>query len=431
LSDHRLEPPRPPVDSRLGRRYWTLWSGATISAIGDGVRLAALPLLAASITSNPLAVAAVSLMNRLPWLIFALAGGVVADRCERARVMSRVDAVRCMVVALLALLVILGRISLPWVLVVAFALGVGETLYDNAAQALLPMIVRRERLRGANSHLFAGQVASLNFLGPPLGSAAFALSMWSPFAVDSLSFLAASGLTATLVPCSRIDSVAASGMGRAGLMSEMKEGMHHVWERPLLRSLVGAAMVVNLTQGASQSILVLFAIQELHIHSAGYGLLFTARGIGGVLGSLLASRVASVLGTAPALVASIGLTIPVFVTIALTSSAYLVAVMLAVNAFLGLVANVLMVSLRQAIVPNCLLGRVAGVHRLFSFGIGLPVGALLGGVLADTLGLRAPFIVSAAVIVLLVIVVSRVITPSTVADAEGDGDDAAPGRGLR
>ena len=159
------------------------------------MREAALPLLAASLTRDPGAVAAVTFAGRLPWLLFSLVSGAVVDRVDRRRLLWQVDTGRALVVTALAAAVLLEATSIPLLVVVAFVLGTGETLFDNAAQALMPSVVSRERLEEANSRLFAIQISSQEFVGPPVGSFLFGVvAVSAPFFVDAGSFFAAAAL---------------------------------------------------------------------------------------------------------------------------------------------------------------------------------------------------------------------------------------------
>ena len=145
--------------SSLGARFWRIWVAAGVSTLGDGVREVALPLLAVTVTRDPALVAAVSVAGRLPWLLLSLVSGALVDRLDRRRVMGTVDVVRAGIVLSLALAVAVGLTSVALLCIIAFALGTGETLFDNAAQAIMPSVVRRDQLESANSHLYAAQVA--------------------------------------------------------------------------------------------------------------------------------------------------------------------------------------------------------------------------------------------------------------------------------
>jgi MFS family permease len=141
--------------TRLGRAFLKLWSASVISNLGDGVRLAALPLLAASLTDDPRVIALVAAVSGLPWLMFSLVSGALVDRIDRRRVMITVDAARAVLVALLALALVADVADVTSLLVLAFALGLGETFFDTAAPAMTAAIVPNDRLESANARLLA------------------------------------------------------------------------------------------------------------------------------------------------------------------------------------------------------------------------------------------------------------------------------------
>src|SRR6266498_4796019 len=184
----------------LGPGYHKLWLAAAISTLGDGVCLTALPLLAATLSRDPLRVSLVAFASWLPWLLFGLLSGALVDRWDRRRMMWTVDACRFVVVGALGVAVLAGWASIPLLVAIGFLLGSGQTLFDNAAQSLIPTLVSRDtqRLERANSQLYGAQTVGQNFAGPPAGGALFALAASVPFLADAVSFAASSTLIATI-----------------------------------------------------------------------------------------------------------------------------------------------------------------------------------------------------------------------------------------
>ena len=188
------------MSGRLGRDFGRLWAAAGVSNVGDGVYATALPLLAATITRDPLAVSSVTFAEWLPWLVFGLVSGALVDRWERRRVMWTVDAARFVVVGALTAAVLAGWASIPLLLATGFLLGTGQTLVDTAAVSFIPVLVSRDpdRLNRANGRLQGTQLVAQQFAGPPLGGWLFSLVRWAPFALDALSFAASSALVASM-----------------------------------------------------------------------------------------------------------------------------------------------------------------------------------------------------------------------------------------
>lgn len=186
----RVDTPR-----TLGAPFRALWMSVAISGTGDGMFLTAFPLLAAALTRDAALIAGVTVASRLPWLLFSLLTGAIADRFDRRRLMVIADVARCAVVALLALVVVVDEATIWFLYVCAFGLGLGETMHANAAQAILPVVVDDEQLVPANARLTGTQVMTEQFGGPPLGAALFGAAPAVPFVVDAVSF----GVSAVLV----------------------------------------------------------------------------------------------------------------------------------------------------------------------------------------------------------------------------------------
>ena len=371
-----------------GSGFRKLWAASTVSYLGDGVTLAAGPLLAASLTRDPVLVAGLTFAQQLPWLLFTLPGGALVDRIDRRRVMWITDALRCATVGLLGLAVLFDLVNIPLLYAAFFLLGTATTLFAGASTSILPAVVPRERLAKANGRLFGAQVVAGQMAGPPLGGFLFAVSASAPFFVDAGSFAAASALVLAMGGTFRARRY--EGSPPTTLRKEIVEGLAWLWGHKLLRTLAIVLGVMNLTSSATIAILVLFAGERLGLGPAGYGVLLSSLAVGGLLGALAAERIVGRLGEGTTM--RIGLTIEASTAgvIAFSHDAYVVGTMLALFGFHAIVWNVLTISLRQELVPDSLLGRVNSSYRLFGMG-GAAAGALLGGILARGLGLAAPF----------------------------------------
>jgi len=398
----------------LGADYRRLWTAAGISTLGDGVREAALPLLAASLTRSPGAVAAVAFAGSLPWLLFSLVSGALVDRADRRRVMWQVDSARALVMLGLATAVVFDATSIALLVIVAFVLGTGETLFDNAAQALMPAVAPRARLEEANSRLYAVQITSQEFVGPPIGSLLFAAAMAAPFFLDAGSFVAGAALVLGIRSGRR--SPRPEPGERRSLRTEIAEGLRWLWRHRLLRTIALMLGTWNLLTTASGAVFVLFATEDLHVSTAGFGLLFSAGAVGSILGSVFATRILRRVGSGRAMLAAVVISGLAYFVVALTSNAYLVGAMGAIGGFLAIVWNVITVSLRQAIIPDELLGRVNSVYRFLGWGM-MPIGAAIGGVIASAFGLRATYWIGGAVLLAMALLTFRTVNNRAIAAA--------------
>ena len=379
----------------------------------------ALPLLAATLTRDPLLVSLVSFAEWLPWLLFGLLSGALLDRWDRRRVMWTVDAARFAVVGGLAVVVLAGEASIVLLGIVGFLLGTGQTLVDTGSHSILPALVSRdpERLEQANGRLVGTQVVTQELAGPPVGGFLFSLSAWTPFAVDAVSFAAGSALVASI---RGHFGPAAENLGpggrRTSLRTEIAEGLRWLAAHRVLRATAAMVAVVNLLAAGGGAVMVLFAQEKLGVDAVGFGLLFSGSAVGGVLGSLVAARVTRVVGTARVVVWTMVASALAYLVFGLSSDPWLAGVMFGLVGFLTVVFNIILGSLRQALTPDRLLGRVISAFRLFSYGA-VPLGSLLGGVLARSFGLRAPFVVAGVVIPLTTVLCLPAVNTRTIAEA--------------
>ena len=388
-----------------------------MSNLGDGMYLAALPLLAATLTRDPLAVSVVTVASWLPWPLFALPAGVLVDRLDRRRVMWSVDAARALVVGALAAAVLAGWASIPLLAVAGFLVGAGQPLFENAAQAMVVAVAGRDprRLSRANGQLVATLTVGQQLAGPPLGSAAFAVATWLPFLADAVSFGASATLVAAIPGRFRAEGPA----GRPGLRAEIGEGLRFLFGNRVLRAGVLLVSASNLAFMAGEAVLVLFASEELGLGSRGYGLLLAAVAVGGVPGSLLAARVGERVPPGALIVGGVLTGAVVMACFGLATNPWLAGVAYAATGAVWGVWNVTLLSLRQAIVPDRLMGRVVGAIRLVGFGT-IPLGALLGGLVAGALGLRAPFLGGAAVLAVAALVAAPHVTTPAIEAARSE-----------
>ena len=383
-----------PAESLPGD-FWRLWAASVVSRLGSGIASAAAPLLAATLTRDPRQVALVTVFSGLPWLLFALHTGALADRWDRRRVMWACDLLSAGVYTALAVAVSTGSAQLWTLCAIAFAAATVTTSFDSAAQAALPSIVPRGLLSRANSRLYVGTVMAGLFAGPPVGSWLFAAVDGLPFALNAASFVGSAALVFSIRA-----RFHAAPRGHTTLRHDIGEGVRWLWAHRQLRSLVLLLTGWNLTEHAIVGVLVLYALDELGLRPATYGVLLAAVAVGGVLGATAAPRLERRWGTGAVIAATVGATVAAEVGLALTHRPAVAAAMLAVVGAAAFAFNVVSVSYRQAVVPDGLQGRVSSTYRFATWGIN-PVGAALGGLVAAAAGITAVFWSAAAVLTVL------------------------------
>jgi len=384
----------PAATTRLGRSYHKLFISTTISNIGDGMSLIAYPWLASAITRNPILIAGVALVQRLPWLVFTLPAGVITDRVDRKRAMVIADMIRFVLTLIVALAVFSRQSTLPGVdelstvtgtatglyLVLLFAtllLGTCEVLRDNCGQTFMPSIVRSDQLEKANGRMWSAEMIANTFIGPPLGSLLLLVAFSLPFFVDSASFFAAAALVAAIPGTFRAERP--EDHVQAPWRAELAEGFRWLWKHPLLRAMAIILGLMNMASTLSGSVLVLFAQEILHIGPLVFTIMGFGFAAGGAIGSIIAPRLSKRFGSGTCLAMTLASGAVTSFFIGLSSWWPLVMVMFALGTALGSTWNVITVSLRQTIIPSHLLGRVNSVYRFFAWGM-MPIGAAIGGI---------------------------------------------------
>lgn len=387
-----------PCSTRLGADFGRLWGATAASNLSDGIRVAALPLLAASTTSDPRQIAGVVFATQAPWLVFGMASGAIVDRFERRRVIAAAHLFRMAVVVLLAVSVATGSVPVFGLYVAAFLLGTAETLFDNATQVIVPELVDEDQLERANGRQTMAMLVGQHLVGPLAGASLFAVATPAPLLVDGLVLCVAAVLVLSIRRRPSLEQV--QPQRSTTLRAEISEGVRWLWGQRTIRTISLAAAAVNIAVMAHIAIFVLFSLDVLGVGGVGYALILACYAVGGIIGGWVSPWLREVLGwrRAAQLALLVGGT-SILIT-GVTSSA---AVTAGMQALLGVAASVWMVvtcSLRQRLTPDPMLGRVTGAHALLSWG-GAAVGALVGGGIASVWGLRAPFLAGGVVLLLL------------------------------
>ena len=375
--------------SRLGRSFRWLLASSVISNVGDGIALAAGPLLVASQTRDPLLVSMALLAQQLPNLLFGLPAGAIADRFDRRRIVAGVNLVRAAVLMVLAATIMGGSVSIAIVLVALSVLGTAEIFADVSSSSLVPRVVPRAHLGVANARLTGSFLLTNLLLAPPIGAFLFSIGMALPFAANAACF-ALGAVLITRVVTDVADAAAERARERGGLRREMADGVRWLIGNAPMRTLALTIIAFNVTYGAAWGVLVLYASERLGMDAVGFGLLTTAIAIGGIIGTTLYGRLERRFALAD--IMRVGLLIETFthLALALTTSAPVALATMVVFGGHATVWGTTSTVVRQRAVPDELLGRVTGVYHIAVIG-GMVVGTPIGGLLAREFGITAPF----------------------------------------
>jgi MFS family permease len=387
---------------KLGPVFWRLWTSTASSNLGDGIGKTGFPLLAVLLTRDPVQVSLLTAAFFLPWLVFALPSGAIIDRVDRSRAMTLANAGRALVVGSLAMAVVTGVVALPMLYLAALFLGFAETIADGAYRAILPSIVEKVQLDRGNATLQGTELVADAFLGAPIASASFALAPAAPFVLGAVGFGISATVAATLPPTPATDGPT-TPLRLGALRSEMAEGVRFLAGHRILRGLLLIGGVGALANSGFTAIAVLWALEVLGVPEALFGVLILSLAFGGVVGTLTVGALTARVGRANALRLAVGTMAVSSLAMAFVTNALIAAVLWSLASWAVIVWNVLTMSLRQQLIPEALFGRVQGAWRTVVYGT-IPLGSVIGGVVAATFGLTAPLVVLGVVQGLLLVV---------------------------
>jgi MFS family permease len=400
----------------LPSNFWKLWTSAASANLADGVTLVAIPLIAVRLTDSPAEVAGVAVAFQVPMLLLGLIAGGLADRIDRRWTMLAVQLLRVAVIGTLTLLALADALSMPVLYAVAFVLGAGETFFDTNAQAILPAVVGRERLVTANGRLFAAETIMNTFVGPPLGGLLVAIAVPVALSGAALGFAVAALGLLLIAGSFRADK---DGVRRA-LAVEIGEGIGYLLRHRLLLTLSSMVALGRLGSAGIFALLALHAVAPgpMRLSEPAYGLLLVTFGAGSLLGSIVTAPAVRMLGRPGVLVLSTVIFALGIATPAFSADARLVGAGFFLAGVSVMLWNITNVSLRQAILPPRLMGRVHATHRFLANASGL-LGAFVAGAIGEAFGLPAAFAVGSGIV--LVGVLGRfVVTEDRIRRAEAE-----------
>jgi len=382
----------------LGSTFNKLWSATLASNVADGLLKTAAPLLAATLTRDPVVVAALAAVVMLPWLFFAIPIGSLVDRVDRRKALWVANAVRLVAAAALSLSIVTETVNIPILYLVAFIIGAAEVLYDTAGQALIPQVLKPEQLERGNSRLSIGATMVGELVGAPLSGILYAVAIVLPFLSGTMGILVSVILVA-IVPGTykAVKTLDDNGLGqpRKSLWADMRFGISYLYNDKVLLKLVLLTSSIGFFFSATGSTMVLFLLDVLKVPFALFGFVSLAGAAGSVLGSILAPKLSERFGRTNMMALTIFLSGLFTVFSGLAPNIW---VWIVISVFIGMAIsqwNILLLSTYQQIIPNELFGKIHGTRRTLVWGL-MPMGSLLGGFLA-LIDLRAPMIICGAI----------------------------------
>lgn len=376
----------------MGPAFNRMWASSLVSNLSDGILVAAAPLLAISLTDSTVLISAIGAMVMLPWLLFAIPIGVLVDRVDRRFILAGANATRSAIVGGLALLIATDHVTIYWLLVTAFVIGVCEVAADTTAQSLIPQILDEKNYEKGNSRLQISETVVQGFIGSPISGFIYAAAMFLPFFINSVGF-AISALLALSIPIKYLQDVRQEDVQRESknFLAEMKFGIRYLYNQKVLRRLVLTTASIGVCYSVGTATIVLFIIDELALPKQFFGVILTIQGIGAIVGSLVAPRASKIFGRSQVMTFCIFTSSLALLLQGFSTNIYYFVALATFGAFTISQWNILLMATYQTVIPNELYGRIHGTRRTLVWGL-MPIGSLLGGVLAHY-GLRLPLFI--------------------------------------
>lgn len=385
----------------LGHDFSRIWSASLITNLVDGVLRLASPLLAVSLTEDPILIGALTALGLLPWLFFAIPIGAIVDRVDRRKALVLGNSLRAAIALFIAFAVSQGFINIWLLLISVFFFGICEVLVDTTSQAVLPQILDKSNYERGNSRLQISEVIVSQFAGAPLSGLLYAVSIALPFFFSTTGFILA-GLLILLFPFEReINAKKEGEVGQAklGLKGDIKFALNYLYQDKQIFSIVVITTLLGFFYSLSNAIAPLFILKELKVSPALFGVVLAIQGIGALAGSIAAPMVSKYLGRGKALAINVFFASLLVIFIGLSPNAYFFVAVSVLIGFTISVWNILLMSLYQSLIPPELYGRIHGARRTIVWGL-MPIGAIIGGVIARG-GLRLPFLIGGVIATLI------------------------------
>ena len=380
----------------MGPAFNRLWAGSIISNLSDGVLIAAAPLLAITLTDSTVLISIIGAMVMLPWLLFAMPIGVMVDRVDRRFILAGSNAIRSAVVGVMALGIATGQVTIYWLIISAFVIGVCEVATDTTAQSLIPQILDEEHYEKGNSRLQISETVIQGFIGSPLSGFLYAIAIWLPFFINSIGYAVAT-LLAISIPIQYLQDVRTENNkeGQPHFIEDIKFGIKYLYNHKVLRRLVVTTASIGVCYSAATATTVLFIIKELGLAPRYFGVILTIQGLGALFGAIVAPRASKKFGRSIMMTLGITASSVLILIQGFSPNIYVFVLLATLGGFTISQWNILLMATYQTIIPNELYGRIHGTRRTLVWGL-MPIGSLLGGVLAH-FSLRLPMYVGGVI----------------------------------
>ena len=384
----------------MGPAFNRMWAASIVSNLADGVLGAAAPLLAIALTDNTVLISSLGAMVMLPWLLFAIPIGALVDRLDRRFILAGSNAIRAVIIGVVALGVATHHVTIYWLIAASFIIGVCEVAADTTSQSLIPQLLEKENFEKGNSRLSISETVVQGFIGSPLSGVLYAIAIYLPFFFNSFGYVV-SALLALSIPIKYLQDVRTENAEKEkkNFIQDMKFGIQYLYNHKVLRRLVVTTSVIGVCYSMGTSTMVLFLVEEMNMPKPLFGVILTIQGLGAIAGSIVAPKASKKFGRATMMTFGIFFSSLVLLGQGFSPNLFVFVALATFGAFTISQWNILLMATYQTVIPNELYGRIHGTRRTIVWGM-MPFGSLIGGVLAHY-GLRLPMYVGGVIATLI------------------------------
>ena len=388
----------------LGKDFSRIWSASLITNLVDGVLRLSAPLLAVSLTEDPVLIGLMTALGLLPWLFFAIPIGAYVDRVDRRKALVGGNMLRSAIAIFVAFAIAQEFINVWILLGCVFLFGICEVLVDTTSQSVLPQILDKSNFERGNSRLQISEVIVAQFAGSPLSGFLYAISIALPFYFSTAGFVAAALLLALSPFQKDVNPVHEDDQGkeRLGIRGDIKFALNYLYQDKRILSIVLITTSIGFFYSISTAVAPLFILKELNVEPSLFGVVLAIQGVGALVGSIAAPAASKKFGRGRALGMNLVIASFMIVLTGIAPNVYVFVVISVVVGFTISVWNILLMSLYQSLIPTHLYGRIHGARRTIVWGL-MPIGSVIGGVIARG-GLRLPFLIGGGIATLIALI---------------------------
>jgi MFS family permease len=372
-----------------------LWGANLFSNLADGFGKTAFPLLAVTLTRDPVLISLIGALVMLPWLLFAVPIGTILDNVNKKNALALSNSLRAAIAAVLTISITTHHITIYLLLFLTFLVGILEVIADTSSQSLIPVIVNNQDLEKANSRFEMTYTVIQDFVGAPIGGLLYGVAIALPF-VFNASGLAVAAVLCFLIPLPFVKKERVHEISRFDTFkSDLKLGMTFLWGHHALRRLVLTTTAIGFSFSFASSTMILFLVQDLQLNPKNFGFMTSAMGIFSLAGAYLAPKTAETIGRGKTLSLAMSISTACILLTGIAPNIWFFLIPSILTAFTMVHWNILLMATYQRLIPQEFYARVHGARRTLVWG-SMPIASFIGGFVAK-IDLRLPWYIGGTI----------------------------------